>query len=298
MDLYSTAQVSRLLGIPRGRLRWWSQCGLITPGEREGSRRLYTFRDLISLKAARDLTEQGLGATRIKRAIRRLTADLGAVQDPLVMLRVYGNDRRLVLERDGHDVEAETGQILIDFRVSRLAEAADRTVAFDPSGRRGASERSAYEWFLEATKIEEDESRWDEAEKAYRTAIEMDPGIAAASTNLGNLLFRQGRSAEAEELYRGAIQGDPDQPQAYYNLGFLKLDAGRADLAIVFLQKALTLDPEFADARFNLGVALEREGRIAEARREFVRFLDMDTSSPWAKVARMHLERIDGGMAP
>jgi len=297
MDLYSTAQVSRLLGIPRGRLRWWSQCGLITPGEREGPRRLYTFRDLISLKAARDLTEQGLSATRIKRAIRRLTADLGAVQDPLVKLRVYGNDRRLVLERDGHDVEAETGQILIDFKVSRLAEAADRTVVFDPSGRR-ASERSAYEWFLEATRIEEDESRWDEAEKAYRTAIELDPSIAAASTNLGNLLFRRGRSAEAEDLYRGAIQGDPEQPQAYYNLGFLKLDAGRADLAIVFLQKALTLDPEFADARFNLGVALEREGRIAEARREFVRFLGMDTSSPWAKVARMHLEKIDGGTAP
>lgn len=295
MDLYSTEQVSRLLGIPEGRLRWWSRCGLVSPSEREGSRRLYTFRDLISIKAARELTSQGLRATRIKRAIRRLSSDLGAVQDPLIKLRVYGNDRRLVIDRDGHDVEAETGQIIIDFKVSRLAEAADRTVTLDPSGRRDHKERGAYEWFLEAAEIEADESRWDEAVKAYRKALELDADMAAASTNLGNLLFRQGDVEQAEELYRTSIRSDPEQPQAYYNLGFLKLDGGRADLAIVFFQKALTLDPGFADARFNLAVALEQEGRLGEARREFNKFLAMEPSSAWAKVARMHLERIDGG---
>jgi tetratricopeptide (TPR) repeat protein len=294
MDLYSTSQVSRLLGIPEGRLRWWNRCGLIQPSEREGSRKLYSFRDLIGLKAARDLTDKGLSASRIRRVIRRLTVDLGAQRDPLVKLRVYGNDRRLVIDSDGCEVEAETGQILIDFAVSRLAEAADRTIAFDPSGR-NHEPQSAYEWFLEATELEEDSGKWDQAEQAYRKALEIDPHLSAASTNLGNLLFRQERSKEAEELYRSAIQADPEQPQAYYNLGFLKLEQGRADLAIVFFQKALGLDPDFADARFNLGVALEREGRTPEARREFVRFLSMDPASAWARVARMHLERIDGG---
>lgn len=295
MDLYSTAQASRLLGIPPGRIRWWRRCGLVTPGGREGSRRLYTFRDLVSLKAAKELTDRGLSAKSIRRAIRTLSTDLGSVRDPLIQLRVYGNDRRLVVEQDGMDVEAETGQVLIDFFISPIAEAADRTVAFDPAGRRADEPMSAADWYMKGVELEEDPQSWNDAEQAYRKALEIDPGLAAAATNLGNLLYRRDNAREAEKWYRKAIQADPDQPQAYYNLGFLKLDAGRADLAIVFLQKTLSLDPAFADARFNLGIALQQEGRNDEARRELNRFLNMDPSSPWARVARMHLERIDGG---
>jgi len=295
MDLYSTAQVTRLLGVPAGRLRWWNRCGLVPPSGRDGSRKLYTFRDLVGLRAARDLTDRGLSAARIRRVIHRLAADLDEVKDPIVKLRVFGNDRSLVIERDGCEVEAETGQILIDFHVSKIAAAADRTVSLDPSGRNRTGGRSAYEWFLEGSRLEEDGSRWDDAEKAYVKALDMDAKLASAATNLGNLLFRTGRSREAEDLYRKAIQADPDQPQAYYNMGFLKLDGGRADLAIVFFQKALGLDPAFADARFNLGVALEHVGRLGEARREFSKFLAMEPSSAWAQVARLHLERMDGG---
>jgi tetratricopeptide (TPR) repeat protein len=298
MDLYSTAQVSRLLRIPEGRLRWWRRCGLVVPGGREGGRKLYTFNDLVSLKAAKELTDLGHGAKKIRKVINALAADLGSVRDPLIKLRVYGNDRRLVIDQEGCDVDAETGQLLIDFRVSPIAEAADRTVAFDPSGRSAGEEMSAYGWFEKGCDLEADPQRLNEAEDAFRRALELDGSLAAAATNLGNLLFRRGNSREAEKHYRKAIQADPDQPQAYYNLGFLKLDGGRADLAIVFFQKTLTLDPTFSDARFNLAVALEQEGRLDEARREFGRFLRMDPTSPWARVARLHLERIDGGTIP
>ncbi len=298
MDLYSTNQVTKLLGIPEGRLRWWRRCGLVAPTGREGARRLYTFCDLVSLKAAKELTDRGLPAQKIHRAIRKLSADLGATRDPLIKLRVFGNDRRLVIDHEGCDVEAETGQVLIDFWVSPIAEAADRTVAFDPSGRRAGEEMTAYDWLVRGTELEADSQRINDAEAAFRRAIEMDPGLAAAATNLGNLLFRRDNAREAENWYRKAIQADPEQPQAYYNLGFLKLDGGRPDLAIVFLQKALSLDPAFADARFNLAVALQQEGRMDEARREFNRFLVMDPGSPWARVARIHIERIDGGTAP
>ena len=295
MDLYTAAQAARVLGVTEGRLRWWRKCGLVVPSGREGGTGLYSFRDLVGLKAAKELTDRGCRVTSIKRAIRKLSEDLEASHEPIVRLRVHGNDRRLVADREGREVEAETGQVLIDFRISPLAAEVDRTVAFDPSGRRRSGRRSAYEWFLEGSDLEADDSGWDRAEEAYRKALDLDGSLAAAATNLGNIRYRRGKTGEAEGFYRKAIQADPQQPQAYYNLGFLKLEDDRSDLAIVYFQKALALDPEFSDARFNYAVALEREGRQGEARREFRRFLDLDPSSPWATVARIHMERIDGG---
>ena len=63
-----------------------------------------------------------------------------------------------------------------------------------------------------------------------------------------------------------------------------------ADEAIRCYRRALDVSPDYADAHFNLAGALARAGRGDEAVRHWQRYLELDAGSPWAKIARAHLE--------
>ena len=72
--------------------------------------------------------------------------------------------------------------------------------------------------------------RYDESEREYRRAIEINPNYADAHNNLGILLAESGRYAEAEKEFRRSIEIKP-APDAYYNLGLLLAKLGRYDEA-------------------------------------------------------------------
>jgi tetratricopeptide (TPR) repeat protein len=159
-----------------------------------------------------------------------------------------------------------------------------RPDALDPARR-----RPAYEAYLEGCRLDEDESTLDRAEAAYRRAIDLDPALANALTNLGNLRFRRGDSTEASDLYDRAIALDAEQPEAWYNLGFLAFERGEIDDAVRLFGRAVSSDPGFADAHFNLAMALEEVDRAREARVHWETYLRLDPSGPWAEIAKRHL---------
>jgi Tfp pilus assembly protein PilF len=57
-------------------------------------------------------------------------------------------------------------------------------------------------------------------------------------------------------------------PEAHLNLGNAYLRMGKAEDAIAEYREALRTDPGYAAAHRNLAVALEKLGRMAEARAE------------------------------
>ncbi len=66
-----------------------------------------------------------------------------------------------------------------------------------------------------------DPPRWDEAEKAYRSAAGVDAGDWSGPNNLGLLLLRRGpreRLPEAVEAFREARRRNPEAPEAVVNL--------------------------------------------------------------------------------
>ena len=102
-----------------------------------------------------------------------------------------------------------------------------------------------------------------------------------------------GRYDEARESYDRALGEAGDCAEAAYNLGSLNEDTGDVDEAIRCYRRALDVSPDYADAHFNLAGALARAGRGDEAVRHWQRYLELDAGSPWAKIARAHLEVVE-----
>ena len=63
--------------------------------------------------------------------------------------------------------------------------------------------------------------------------------------------------------------------------------------AITHYRSALAIKPDYADAHFNLAAALARSGRNVDAIGHWQRYLELDAGSPWARIARAHLEVVE-----
>jgi tetratricopeptide (TPR) repeat protein len=179
-----------------------------------------------------------------------------------------------------------TGQLLLNFDVSSLRD--DVVRVLKRSGRE-SDHRRAYESYLEGCRLDEDQSSWVAAEAAYKRALELDPRLAHAYTNLGNLMWKRGHFVEAETHYARALAVDARQPEALYNLGFLFYDRGDVESAALHFERALGSDPSFADAHFNLAMAYQDLAKPEVARPHWEAYLALEPESPWAEIARRHL---------
>lgn len=287
-DTYSTATVGKLLNITEGRLRYWARSGLVEPTGRRGRARFYTFQDLVGLRVAKGLLDAGLSAARVRRAVEALRKQLPRHSRPLTELRVYCDGDAVVVRDGDRPFEAESGQMLLDFSVREL----EQHIVELAAPRRASGEeakRNAFDWYLEGCRLERAPEAVDEAEAAYMRALELDPRLSCAYTNLGNLRYRSGAVDDARALYEKALELEPDQPEAYYNLGYLAYEEGEVGTATRLFRKAIALEPDFSDAHFNLAMALAETGETAEARSHFRRYLALEPEGPWADVAREHL---------
>jgi Flp pilus assembly protein TadD len=92
----------------------------------------------------------------------------------------------------------------------------------------------------------------------FAETVRVQPELAAAHYNLGNVLFRQGRHTEAVESLRKALAIDPDYALAHDGLGVALYAQGRLGEATDHYRRAVTLDPHNTDARAHLAIALRQ----------------------------------------
>lgn len=285
-DLFTGPEVVKLLGISTGRLRSLDRTGIVSPTGRRRGRRAYTFADIIALRAARDLLAQRVRLRDVARAIEKIQTTLPRVTKPLAELRIVSDGKRVVVKTSVGAYEPLTGQMVLDFDIRTLRDDVVRVLR-PIAGK--ARARTAYDLYVRASQYDEDPSTMDQAEALYRRALELDPWLAIAYTNLGNICFRRNDEVEAERLYRRALEIDRTQPEAQYNLGYVMLERGQAKEAIDYFHGAIASDPRFADAYFNLAMAYEQVGDPQQARPCWRKYLEIEPTGTWAEIARKHL---------
>lgn len=218
-------------------------------------------------------------ARRVVRSLADLRRRLPPERSLSELRIVADGDQILVYEGDA-PYEIDTGQFVLDFRVSDLAaRVAPLHEAAVPDLASEVME-DAESWYILGTELEE--SVPARAQAAYGEAVTRNPGHADARVNLGRLLHEAGRAAEAADHYRRALEANPAHATAAFNLGVAMEDLRQWREAERAYSRAIRLQPALADAHYNLASVFERLGDRQAALRSLRRYRDL-TSSPAAR---------------
>jgi DNA-binding transcriptional MerR regulator len=102
---YSGRQTAEIVGISYRQLDYWARTDLVRPSMADahgsGSRRLYTYRDLLELKVIKNLLDAGIRLESVREVFRYLRDSLGE-DVTTVNLVISGN--RSVLVRSGEEI--------------------------------------------------------------------------------------------------------------------------------------------------------------------------------------------------
>ncbi len=123
--------------------------------------------------------------------------------------------------------------------------------------------------------------RFEEAEAAYREAIQKNPNKAVYYGKLGIALYQQRKYKEAEAEYKKATKLDPHSADLFFNLGLALYQRQKYADAETEFRRALKINPNEAAFHSNLGTTLAIRGKLLEAEVEFreaIKFSPTDAS--------------------
>jgi Tfp pilus assembly protein PilF len=150
--------------------------------------------------------------------------------------------------------------------------------------------------FREAIEIDNKESRayvglasvlmerdeYEDASQLLRKALSLEK-TEYAYTMLGTALVRMGKDEEATENLEAALVVDPAFDEAYFNLALIKRKTDRDEAERLFL-RALESDPDYAAAHQELGWLLSTKGDFSQAEYHLRRALELKPDSGYARI--------------
>lgn len=282
---YSRAETLRLLKISERQLKSWEQQKLLPATETYGFRELLGLKTLVNLRASR------VASPQIKRALTALREKLRDIHDPLTQLKIYADGKRIRVEIDGRAMEAESGQLLLNFDAVELK----RLLEFrkpEPVNADQVKRASAEHWFQRGLELEQSGAPHAEIVEAYQKAVELDPTSAGALVNLGTIQFNARNWKEAERYYLEALKADPQYALAHFDLANLYDERGDRVQAQEHYQAALEISPSYADAHYNLALLYQGANQMMNAVRHWTEYLKLDPSSHWSSIARRELSKL------
>lgn len=117
------------------------------------------------------------------------------------------------------------------------------------------------------------------AKAAFEAAVQKTPNKADAHHYLGLVDDQTGNKAEAEKHYRKALELDPGLEESAVNLAAILVEAGKFDEAATLMKKAIAKDPKNAALQVNLGMALAGKNDVDGASKAFDEALKIEPNS-------------------
>jgi tetratricopeptide (TPR) repeat protein len=131
----------------------------------------------------------------------------------------------------------------------------------------------------------------DEAKKSLHTALALDPGNAQAWYNLGLAQHADNEIDAALASFQNAVKFDPRDADSWYYQGVCYGELKQFDRQIEVLKQALAIQPLHASSEFQLARALQRTGRVPEAKDHFKLFQHMTSTKISAAIGLAYGEQ-------
>jgi tetratricopeptide (TPR) repeat protein len=251
--------VAKILNLRNSRIRSFVRAGFLAPTRGRKKTLQFTFQDVLFLKTAKGLLESRVPSKQVIRMLSSLKRQL-AQDRHLASVKIYADGKRVIAWDGKTRWQPDSGQFLFNFDARSVMQKVKLSL---PRPKRVPDQVSALGWFNRGVELESTSLK--EAQQAYHMALELDPKMAIAHSNLGRLYHDAKEIKKAEAHYRAAIENAPDDPIPLYNLGVLLEDMKEPQKAVTVYRAALKLDPTLADAHYNLGLLLDALGNRSEA---------------------------------
>jgi DNA-binding transcriptional MerR regulator len=143
METYDSKTASRIVGVSLRQLQYWDEQDFIRPSVKladgRGSKRLYSFNDLICLKVVRHLARHGFNLQKIRRCVAPLKQNAARTERPAKSLRYLTDGEELFVITDDRQkiLEAMEREFVLSLSIGNLVrELDDQTRCAGPSVRK------------------------------------------------------------------------------------------------------------------------------------------------------------------
>ncbi|MEW6530926.1 MAG: MerR family transcriptional regulator [Thermodesulfobacteriota bacterium] len=125
---FGAKMVKEITGVSRMQLQHWDRTGVVRPsikiGAGKGSRREYSFKDLVQLRVAKKLRDEGISLQKVRRALEYLRRHFPDIKAPLAELRFLTNGVDIFVLTDNPKVILDVlkGQFVFSFAMGELIE--------------------------------------------------------------------------------------------------------------------------------------------------------------------------------
>jgi S1-C subfamily serine protease len=124
-----------------------------------------------------------------------------------------------------------------------------------------------------------DALRWDEAEKHFKKAVQLNPRLEGAHLELGYVYYKKRWYDKEAFEYEEALKLNPDDPEALFSLATNLETRGKYEEAIQKYERTVVLDPENGEALYYLGLAYLAHCDKAKAMAVYRRLKRLDPGS-------------------
>lgn len=124
--------------------------------------------------------------------------------------------------------------------------------------------------------------RHDDALTCYEEARKADPQLASAVTQIGLCYLETGQLDQARRPLEEAVALDPSDHMAHLGLSEFHRRTRNAVAALEEARQAMRIEPTDPNVHNNLGIALECNRRYFDAEKAYRRALQLDPGHRWA----------------
>jgi DNA-binding transcriptional MerR regulator len=131
MNIYDSKTASRIVGVSLRQLQYWDEQDFIRPSvksaEGRGTKRLYSFHDLICLRVVKDLAHHGFTLQKIRRCLRPLKENSSQTEHPAESLKYLTDGEELFVITDDRQeiLDAIERQFVVSLGIGNLVRELD-----------------------------------------------------------------------------------------------------------------------------------------------------------------------------